>query len=105
MPAQQPSSGLTFNRRNRPTFQPALTAFGRGDVAVAHHPLNLVDLELADRLRPEGMAQLVEAEPRQARSLARIDETSVEVGGDDRLAWTRATLKDQCVSGHCSPHT
>ncbi|HXQ00331.1 MAG TPA: DUF998 domain-containing protein [Solirubrobacteraceae bacterium] len=29
-------------------------AFGRGDVAVAHHPLNLVDLELADRLPTAG---------------------------------------------------
>ena len=28
-------------------------AFGRGDVAVAHHPLDLVDLEHADRLRAE----------------------------------------------------
>ena len=34
-------------------------AFGGGDVAVAHHPLDLVNLEHADRLRAEGVAQVV----------------------------------------------
>jgi hypothetical protein len=34
-------------------------AFGGGDVAVAHQPLDLVDLEDADRLHAERVAQIV----------------------------------------------
>jgi hypothetical protein len=33
--------------------------FCRRDVAVAEHPLQLVDLELADRLPPEGLGQVM----------------------------------------------
>jgi hypothetical protein len=49
-------------------------AFDGGGVTMAHHPLDLVDLELADRLRAERMAQLVKGQPRQTSSLASTDE-------------------------------
>jgi hypothetical protein len=56
-----------------------------------------VDLELADRLHAEGMAQLVEAEPRQTSPLARTDEAPGEVGIDDQLIRPRAALEDQLL--------
>lgn len=69
--------------------------FGRRDVAVPQHSLYLVDFELADRLRPEGVPQIVEADLRQAGTLARFDEAPIEVSCDDRLSGSRVTLEDQ----------
>jgi hypothetical protein len=52
-------------------------AFGGGDVTVAHHPLDLVDLEGADRLRFERVPQVVlvpmSAQARLCRCLCYAD--------------------------------
>src|SRR5947209_4259333 len=58
---------------------------GRRDVAVAHHPLDLVDVEPADRLGAKGMAQVVESEDRQAGACGSVTEPSVQAAAADRL--------------------
>jgi transposase InsO family protein len=70
-------------------------AFGRGAVAVAHHPLNLVDLEHADRLGAEGVAQLVQANPRKPGTLAGAAKAPIQARAADRLPRLGVVLEDE----------
>ena len=103
----RPGRGVSPHRRLPECREPVCSvrvgrvvevAFRRRHVSVAHQPLDLMDLEAADRLRAERVAQVVESQHGQVRPFAGVQEPAVEPRAADRLARLGVVLEDQHLS-------